>query len=155
MKDIPFFKILGIIFALVGLYFIIKSTSAFIETYNQRDWQAATATVIDVQQRIERKGIKTKTRKTVYDLVYEYTVDEKVYTGTVYATADYSKNVGSTFEIKYNPESPDEHTDVLSTDISNLIAGIIGSFVFIFFALIMTGVINIKRIKNIYKRRTE
>lgn len=149
MKDIPFFKILGIIFALVGLYFIIKSTSNFIESCNQIDWQAATATVIDVQQRIERQGVKTKTRKIVYDLVYEYTVDEKVYTGTVYGTTDYSKKVGSTFEIKYNPESPDEHTDVLSVNVSEFIAGIIGSFAFIFFALIMTGVIKIKRIKNI------
>ena len=153
MSNIPIVKVIGIIFAVVGLYFAVQSTSGFIENCNQKDWTVETATVVNVEKRIESIGIKSTTHKLVYDVFYEYTVDGKAYSGTIYGTVDYSKKIGSTFEIKYNPKSPGESTHILSPSVSNLIFGIACTLLFIIFSLIMTGVINIKRVSDAFNRK--
>ena len=77
MNNRPVLKIVGVIFAMAGLYFMIQSISDYIESCNQQEWLLETATVMNVKQRIETNGVKIRTRKTVYDIDYEYTVDEK------------------------------------------------------------------------------
>lgn len=106
MMRSPFVKIIGIIFAVAGLYFIYQNINGFVETCNQKDWETATATVVNIRQRYESHGIHSRGSKLVYDVFYEYTADGKIYSGTIYGTADYSKKTGASFEVKYNPLSP-------------------------------------------------
>ena len=72
-------KGVGILFAVVGLYFMMQSIQFYVECCRQVDWPMETATVVAVEQRWERSGIRSG-RKMVYDVDYRYTVD-----GTVYA----------------------------------------------------------------------
>ena len=89
------------------------------------------------------QGRKARARRVLY------TVDGEVLSGVIYGTADYSKKVGGTFEIKYDPQSPGDSTSVLEPSVSGLLTGILGSCLFIFSALAMTGIIRI----GIFKRR--
>ena len=91
MMRSPFVKIIGIIFAVAGLYFIYQNINGFVETCNQKVWETATATVVNIRQRYESHGIHSRGSKLVYDVFYEYTADGKIYSGTIYGTADYSK----------------------------------------------------------------
>lgn len=153
MNNTPFLKAVAVIFTIVGLYFIAQSVGDYIESCHQEEWQIETATIINIEQRIETNGVKIRTRKTVYDIYYEYTVDERVYSGTIYGTVDYAKRIGDNFQIKYNPQSPDENTHILSPSVSNLVMGIISSCFFIFISLIMTNTIKLESIGNMIRRR--
>ena len=121
MMRSPFVKIIGIIFAVAGLYFIYQNINGFVETCNQKDWETATATVVNIRQRYESHGIHSRGSKLVYDVFYEYTADGKIYSGTIYGTADYSKKTGASFEVKYNPLSPGESTHILSPSVKSYI----------------------------------
>lgn len=157
MRRLPFLKIIGVIFAAVGVYFIFRNISFFAETLNQRDWKVENAVVVSAEPRYESRGISSHGGKLVYDVGYEYTVDGSTYGGMIYGTADYSKKLGSTFEIKYDPNSPGESTHFLSPSVSNLILGIICSVFFIVVSLMMTGVINLGRLRSDFaekRRRT-
>ena len=153
MSRLPFVKIIGVIFAAVGVYFIFRNISFFTETLSQRDWEVETAVVANVEPRYESRGISSRGGKLVYDVGYEYTVDGSTYCGTIYGTADYSKELGSTFEIKYDPNSPEKSTNVLSPSVSNLVLGIFCSVFFIVVSLMMTGVINLGRLRNAFAEK--
>ena len=150
MSRLPFVKIIGVIFAAVGVYFIFRNISFFTETLTQRDWKVGTAVVVSAEPRYESSGVTSRGGKLVYDVVYEYTPDGRTYRGTIYGTADYSKKPGSTIEIKYDPSSPEKSTYILSPSVSNLILGIICSVIFIAVSLMMTGVINLRRLRDAF-----
>lgn len=152
MMRSPFVKIIGIIFAVAGLYFIYQNINGFVETCNQKDWETATATMVNIRQRYESHGIHSRGSKLVYDVFYEYTADGKIYSGTIYGTADYSKKTGASFEVKYNPLSPGESTHILSPSVTNLIFGIAVSVVYILLSLIITGVIKFKHIRCVFNK---
>ncbi len=49
MNNRPVLKIVGVIFAMAGLYFMIQSISDYIESCNQQEWLLETATVMNVK----------------------------------------------------------------------------------------------------------
>ena len=147
MNTSPFVKAIGAVIALVGLYFMYQSISFYVESCDRSDWQAGIARITDVRERYKSSGVG-RGGKLVHDVFYEYTVDGEVLSGVIYGTADYSKKVGGTFEIKYDPQSPGDSTSVLEPSVSGLLTGILGSCLFIFSALAMTGIIRI----GIFKR---
>ena len=128
-------KGVGILFAVVGLYFMMQSIQFYVECCRQVDWPMETATVVAVEQRWERSGIRSG-RKMVYDVDYRYTVD---------GTVDSTKQVGTTFLVKYDPAAPEHSNHVLSPSVPNLIIGVAGALFFILFALVMTGVVKLNR----------
>ena len=89
-------KGVGLLFAVVGLYFMMQSVQFYVECCRQVDWPVETATVAAVEQRRERSGIQSG-GKTVYDVDYRYTVGGTVYAGEIYGTVDGTKQVGTTF----------------------------------------------------------
>ena len=95
-------KGVGILFAVVGLYFMMQSIQFYVECCRQVDWPMETATVVAVEQRWERSGIRSG-RKMVYDVDYRYTVDGTVYAGEIYGTVDSTKQVGTTFPGQVRP----------------------------------------------------
>ena len=128
-------KGVGILFAVMGLYFMMQSIQFYVECCRQVDWPMETATVVAVEQRWERSGIRSG-RKMVYDVDYRYTVD---------GTVDSTKQVGTTFLVKYDPAAPEHSNHVLSPSVPNLIIGVAGALFFILFALVMTGVVKLNR----------
>ena len=59
---------------------------------------------------------------TVYDIHYEYVVDDQTYTGVIEEhIAPYKE--GDTFKIKYNPQNPEENTRTLEPSKSYLVSG--------------------------------
>ena len=112
-----------------------------MDTLKQADWPTTSATVTNVEKRVERnkKGKnKSITYETTYDCEYKYSVGNKEYKGVTYESA-YQKNIGDSLVIKYNPKAPDENTDVLEASATNLIIGIVLSCAFIVISLIKTG----------------
>lgn len=148
MGRLPIWKAVGIVFAVVGLYFMAQSVQTYVESCQQTDWPVETATVMAVDQRTETVGIRRRSRKTVYDVDYQYTVAGTVYTGKIYGTVDSTKEVGTTFPIKYDPAEPERSTHVLAPSVPNLITGVASALFFILFALVMTGVINLNRLRK-------
>lgn len=148
MKNTPFVKMIGIIFTVVGIYFLLHSVNHYIECYNQKDWIVEDAVVTKVEQRIERGGFRVKTRKLVYDVYYQYDVGGTVYSGVDYSTVDYSVTVGDIIKIKYDPYSYDKNTAEMYPSVTNLIFGMISSGMFVFIALMLTGIIKFKRKKS-------
>lgn len=122
-------KGVGILFAVVGLYFMMQSIQFYVECCRQVDWPMETATVVAVEQRWERSGIRSG-RKMVYDVDYRYTVDGTVYAGEIYGTVDSTKQVGTTFLVKYDPAAPEHSNHVLSPSVPNLIIGVAGALFF-------------------------
>lgn len=140
-------KGVGLLFAVVGLYFMMQSVQFYVECCRQVDWPVETATVVAVEQRRERSGIRSGS-KTVYDVDYRYTVDGTVYAGEIYGTVDSTKQVGTTFLVKYDPAAPERSTHVLSPSVPNLIVGVGGALFFILSALVMTGVVKLNKRKS-------
>ncbi len=137
-------KIIGIIFATVGLAFLVLSIIFYMNTLKQTNWPTTSATITNVEKRVERNRTdksKSITYETTYDLEYKYTIENKEYKGETYGTV-YPKNIGDTLEIKYNPKAPAENTDVLEASPTNLIFGIVLSCAFIVISLIKTGAFN-------------
>ena len=58
---------------------------------------------------------------------------------------DSTKQVGTTFPVKYDPAAPEHSNHVLSPSVPNLIIGVAGALFFILFALVMTGVVKLNR----------
>ena len=137
----------GLLFAVVGLYFMMQSIQFYVECCRQVDWPVETATVVTVEQRRERSGFRSGS-KTVYDVDYRYTVDGTVYAGEIYGTVDSTKRVGTTFLVKYDPAAPEHSNHVLSPSVPNLIVGVGGALFFILFALVATGVVKLNKRKS-------
>lgn len=140
-------KGVGLLFAVVGLYFMMQSVQFYVECCRQVDWPVETATVAAVEQRREHSGIRSGS-KTVYDVDYRYTVGGTVYAGEIYGTVDSTKRVGTTFPVKYDPAAPEHSNHVLLPSVPNLIVGVAGSLFFILSALVMTGVVKLNRRKS-------
>lgn len=52
-------KGVGLLFAVVGLYFMMQSVQFYVECCRQVDWPVETATVAAVEQQEERSGIRS------------------------------------------------------------------------------------------------
>ena len=61
---------------------------------------------------------------------------------------DSTKQVGTTFLVKYDPAAPERSTHVLSPSVPNLIVGVGGALFFILSALVMTGVVKLNKRKS-------
>ena len=133
MNQSLIWKGVGLLFAVVGLYFMMQSVQFYVECCRQVDWPVETATVAAVEQRWERSGIQSG-GKTVYDVDYRYTVGGTVYAGEISGTV-----------VKYDPAAPEHSNHVLSPSVPNLIIGVAGALFFILSALVMTGVVKLNR----------
>lgn len=137
---------------IVSLILILCSVNAFVGGYNkyqtqmeQLDWNITNATVSYVKDRVEIAHGAVKGHYTYYDIYYEYTVNEQVYTGIIEKRGS-PKNIGDTFKIKYNPESPDESTYILEPSQSYIGSGYV--FGGIGLTLVILSIVLIKKNKR-------
>lgn len=127
--------IVGIAFVIFAIYFAVASFSSFAQQLNERDWIITTATVTDEKEREEYNG---HSRNTVFDIDFEYSAGDESYTGSIKGST-YSKRVGNTIEIKYNPKSPSDCADILKPSVRTLIFNLILCCIFAYMGLYNTG----------------
>ncbi len=107
---IPVFLIMaGFIILIVSMLSLWNSLVGYQEQLKQVDWPITNATVSYVETKVERPH---KHRSTYYDIYYEYVIEDQVYTGII-EDQNRRKNIGDSFEIKYNPSEPAESTRIL------------------------------------------
>lgn len=122
--------IVGILFAFGGIYFLFNGINTYINQFKQKDWPVTTATVIDVDEyRSSRRHRSYRSRSTSYNILYQYEAEGNIYTGKIYRN-NAPKELGETFEIKYNPDAPEESTRYLEPTFGIVISGIIGFMIF-------------------------
>lgn len=120
-----FVLIVGIVYAVAGIYFLINGICTYINQFDQKDWPVTTATVINADE--YRSG--RKHRSTRYDIIYQYETDKDIYTGKLYRS-NAPKKIGDTFEIKYNPDAPYESTQYTRPTFGIAVSGAIGFCIF-------------------------
>lgn len=121
----------GILFICAGIYFLAQGIHTYIQQFDQEDWRAATATVINVD---ERRGRHRHGRR--YDIIYQYEALGTSYTGTIFGS-NAAKNYGDVFEIKYDPEAPEHSTRYFEPTFGFVLSGIAGLLIFGFMGSLM------------------
>ena len=123
----------GMIFICASVYFLIHDIHTYIQQFDQRDWRVKTATVINVHTSIKSThGTNTTSHYTVYDIYYQYEVNGNIYTGVIDGV-NAGKEDGETFDIKYDPEAPQDSPQYLKPTFGFVVSGVLG---FIFFGTI-------------------
>ena len=119
----------GIIFICGAVYFFVHGINTYIQQFDQKDWKVTTATVINVDERRKSSGGRHTTHHTVYDIYYQYEAEGNIYTDAIYGVNTGMK-YGETFDIKYNPEAPQNSTHYLEPTWGFVISGVFGCIVF-------------------------
>ena len=123
--------LMGIIFFIGGCFLGYTGFSNYQEQQSQKDWPTADAVVTSVEQRWEISGSRRHRRgKWVYDITYEYMVNDTVYTGEIVGSTS-KKEIDEPFSVKYDPEDPSVSTSVLSPQIVALILYLLGGLLFL------------------------
>lgn len=132
-------KIFGLIFMLGAIYIAFAGISNYANQLEQRDWRVVMAVVTDVSQRRVSSGIRhSHHKKTVYDVTYEYNFNSDRYTGKIIGTVTRSE-IGDRFDIKCDPESPENSTHILEPRPDALVANLLGACIFAAIGLWLSG----------------
>ena len=86
--------------------------------------------------------------QTLYDIHYEYYVDDQVYTGVI-EQQHAPKKEGDSFKVKYNPQNPEENTRKLEPSKSYLVSGSV--FATVGLLMVISTVVLIKKGKSLTK----
>lgn len=133
---------LPIFLVTVGIILAISSVIAFWNgsidyqiQLEQKNWQSTNATVSFVEEDFEfTQAGKTSYRTTNYNIHYVYVVDGKEYTGVI-ENCNQSTDIGTSLNIKYNPNSPEKSTDILEPNrrfiVNGSALGGIGAIMFV------------------------
>ena len=125
------FRIVGIIILIQGVRMIGEGVYNYIDEYNQQDWVSTTAYVIDISSEYSSSSRKHSSRVR-YDITYQYEVDGETYSDILH-NRDKALGLGESIKIKYDPETPEDSTDILKPRLNNLI-------VFLVFGILMATV---------------
>lgn len=94
--------------------------------FEQTDWEVTTATVINVEA---HRTVRHNLRDSSYDIYYQYEAGGNVYTGVIYRL-NAGRKVGETFDVKYDPEAPQNATHYLELTSGFVVSGLFGFVVF-------------------------
>lgn len=111
------FRIMGTIVFLLGIRMAGEGIYNYIEEHHQKDWISTTAYVVDISS--EASGTR-HTQHVQYDITYQYEADGNAYSGKLFNRSE-AMGLGDTIEIKYNPDEPENSTDILAPSVINLI----------------------------------
>lgn len=146
----PFLITVGIIFTLCSVITFWNGSVNYRIQKKQLDWSTTNATISYVEEVTTRP---TKNRTTYYDIYYEYSVDDQLYTGII-EKQNRTRKIGSSLEIKYNPKNPAESSHVLEPSnkfiIWGFVYGVPGIFLIIF--TIRLAKSNYEKIKKVDKK---
>lgn len=151
----PLPLIFGVIFIFGGIYFAFQAISSYTHQLDTKDWRIAMAEVIEVSEREKYESGSAKRSGhyvTVYDITYQYYVNDDSYTGKIIGSYSY-RAVGEHFDIKYDPKFSENSTDILEPETDVLIFNLGGSCIFVLIGMWVSGLLPrlfqlIKRHKN-------
>ena len=92
------------------------------EQTEQLEWTVTDATVSYVYEYFDAFHTQNGRGRTLYDVHYDYYVNEQVYSGII-EEQHAPKNLGESFKIKYNPQDPEENTLILEPSKSYIVSG--------------------------------
>ena len=123
----------------------VQAVSTYTQQLNTKDWRVSMAEVTDVSMRRERRsgGVKSRTGSryvTVYDITYQYWVNNDSYTGQITGSPNY-KAVGDRFDIKYDPVFSENSTHILKPQTDVLIFNLFGSCLFAAVGMWVSGLL--------------
>lgn len=136
MKNNAAKAIFAIVIRLVGIFILIQGIRMigegiynYIDEHNQQDWVTTSAYVIDISSEYSHS---TKRGNHVhYDITYQYEVDGKSYSDILYNRKRVMA-LGESVKIKYDPDAPENSTDIMKPSLNNLI-------VFLVFGMLMAA----------------
>ncbi len=111
------FRLMGVLVLILGIRMIGEGIYNYIDEHNQKNWVFTTAYVIDISSDYSGTG---HNRRINYDIMYQYEVDGKEYSGELYNRSK-AMELGDTVKIKYDPDTPEHSTDILAPSLKNLI----------------------------------
>ena len=147
-----YFRFMGYVMMIVGIYLIVNGIKDYAEQSRQNDWLTTQATVTDVSSEVVRYPTKGRSR-TYYTIVYEYEANGEIYTGSIGHLLS-PRLVGDTITVKYDPEMPEENTTILSPNTRDLVTLLILGTAIAVVGVFLSGVIGLVR-EFLQKGRTE
>ena len=131
----------GILFACASLYLLVGGIWNYVRQFDQKDWKMTTATVINVNRR--SSGHRHRSYNS-YDIYYQYEAGGNIYTDAIYGL-NAGRAVGDTFDIKYDPEAPQDSTQYLEPTLGIAVSG--------FFGFVIFGAIGLRLIQSSFSKR--
>lgn len=114
----------GVIFLLSAFIGFWNGSIDYRMQLEQTSWPTVNAAISFVEEQTEHSmtpGHYGHT-STYYDIHYNYAVDGQIYTGVIEGRNRYS-DLGDSFEIKYNPDAPEQSTYILEPSKAFLVSG--------------------------------
>ena len=129
------FRIMGIVVLIFGIRMIGEGIYNYVDEHNQKDWISTTAYVIDISS--EYSGTRHN-RHINYDITYQYEVDGNQYSNKLYNRSK-AMGINDKIKIKYNPDEPENSTDILAPSVKNLILFLVFGVIFITIGFFLSG----------------
>ena len=141
-----YFRFMGYVMMIVGIYLIVNGIKDYAEQSRQNDWLTTQATVTDVSSEVvsSSPGRHGSNSSTYYIMAYEYAVDGETYTGRTGRMSS-PRLVGTVITVKYNPEVPEENTEILSPNTHNLVVLLILGTAIAVVGFFLSGVLELLR----------
>lgn len=131
-------RIVGVVILILGIRMIAEGAITYIEQHQQTDWIVINAEVTDVSSRLKRTKSQYGQRSTVYDITYEYEVNEEIYSDEIRSQPT-PRLVGDDIKVKYNPDAPEESTTSLSPSVGDLLVFAIFGLIFSTIGFFLSG----------------
>ena len=123
VNKLPAFTITAAIICFVASFITLWNGSVdYKKQITQLNWPMTEATVSHVYEYFDAFHTQNGSGRTLYDIHYEYTVCGQIYTGIIKGQ-HVSNTVGEVFQIKYNQQTPEEHTRTLEPSTSYFVSG--------------------------------
>lgn len=129
-------RLVGLIFLIQGIRMIGAGIYNFIDQHNQQDWITTSAYVTDVSS--EYSHTAKHGNHVRYDITYQYEVDGKSYSDMLYNRIR-AMALGDRVTIKYDPDAPENSTDIMEPSVQNLIVFLLLGTLMTALGLFMSG----------------
>lgn len=134
------FRLLGIFILFQGLRMIGEGIYNYIDEHTQKDWITIYAEVSDISSEYSSTWSRHGSSSHVsYDITYQYEVDGQEYSDMLYNRGE-PMALGDKVKIKYDPDAPENSTDILSPSIYNMIIFFIFGSIFAVIGYFVSGV---------------
>lgn len=129
-------RLMGIFILLLGIRMIGEGIYNYIDEHHQEDWITIYAEVSDISS--EYSDSLHHGSSISYDITYQYEVDGQVYSDMLYNRGK-PMALGDKVKIKYDPDAPENSTDILSPSIYNLIVFLVFGSIFTAIGVYISG----------------
>lgn len=129
VRNLKLGVLMGWIFMAAALMNLVSGIKLYTRQLQQRDWIVTQAVVTQVTQKIRSSGTRRhRTHTTYYYADYLFTIDGTDFTGTTAGSVTY-RVTGEKLPVKYDPDRPDDSTEVLEPQTTDLMINL-GACVF-------------------------